>query len=115
MNEMYWVAFVGCFLLPFCSVCFLIYLEERKQRAISSLLLQVVIAQIVPNEDKVPNASVPSLEEIEARDNKHDPDAPPYLEPAHNTVLEPLYRDKHAASAARMQMPRIYIHAVGLR
>ena len=81
----------------------------------SSLLVEVVVAQVVPEDENVPNASVPSLEEIEARHNKHDPNAPPYLEPAHDTLLDPLYRDKHPASAARMQMPRIYIHAVGLR
>lgn len=101
MHETYWVAYVGIFFVPFCAVCFLIYLEERTHMAKSSRLFEVVVAQVVPEEQGVPHAP--------------DPDAPPYLEPADDTPHDNLYRQTHPASAARMQMPRIYIHAVGLR
>ena len=113
MNELFWFAYVGFFLLPFCAVSVLIYLEERNQKANPSVLLEVVVAHTVPAEDKQPVASAPTLAELEATANKNErPPPPAYVPPAQNT---PLYPNPYAASAAKMQTPRIYIHAVGLR
>jgi len=107
MNEMYWVAYVGFFLLPFCSVCFLIYLEERKQRAL--VLVNVLVAQVVPEKDEEHLPSAPELADIEATAEKNERPPPPAYAPTS------LYPAIHPAIPARMQMPRIYIHAVGLR
>jgi hypothetical protein len=117
MHETYWVAYVGIFFVPFCAVAFLIYLYDRKHRAKSSLLVEVVVAQVVPETSEEHAASAPELAEIEATATKNErPPPPAYRESAHNTpAVQPLYPNPHAASAARMQMPRIYIHAVGLR
>ena len=110
---MFWFAYVGFFLLPFCAVSVLIYLEERNQKTNPSVLLEVVVAHTVPAEDKQPVASAPTLAELEATAKKNErPPPPPYVPPAQNSSL---YPNPYAASAAKMQMPRIYIHAVGLR
>lgn len=124
MHEVYWFAYVGFFLLPFCAVCVLIYLEDTKNKAKSSALVEVVVAEIVPAADVKEHApSAPTAEEIELRTAEaatakvpQRPPPPPYREPSDNeSVVKPVYPKLYPTIAAKTQTPRIYIHAVGLR
>ena len=124
MHEVYWFAYVGFFLLPFCAVCVLIYLEDTKNKAKSSALVEVVVAEIVPAADVKEHApSAPTAEEIELRTAQaatakvpERAPPPPYREPSDNeSFVKPVHPKLYPAIAAKMQTPRIYIHAVCLR
>jgi hypothetical protein len=111
MHEVFWLAYVVLFAFPTCVFIYILYVqcfaskeEVQQEAAKESVVLEAADAHqhVQPEQPK----QLPSPAEVVVNVTPPErPSPPPYKFP-------PIYPDPHAASAAKAQMPRIYIHAV---
>ena len=113
MHEVGWLAYIVLFFVPTCVATYILYIEcaTPKKSMQEETAEEEVLESAGPHRVVQPEQPpLPTPAEVVPHVTPPKERAPP---PASKPTT--LYPDPHAASAAKTQMPCIYIHAIGLR